>query len=484
MKKIFSKLLVFALVIALSGAVSLFAGCNPSSETVDYEHTIVFYSSQGDNLQTVTKNAIASFEAKYPGWKVVHTKPGGYDDVRNKVTSDLQGGNQPDLAYCYPDHVAMYLKSKKVVDLNKYINSTEKAAWNVTDSEGNVTKKTTEYTVGYTAEELQDFVQTYWHEGYATNFSDYDTWGYQEGSMLTLPFVKSTELMYYNKTALQQAGLSVAATWDELWAQCETLRKRFDKCTPLGVDSGANWFITMCEQNGWGYTSTNDEEHYLFAGKKQAAWLTMIKEYFDKGYFTTQKEYSAYTSGLFVKGMEEGGLVYCIGSSGGASHQNPGTAFEWGIAPIPGSKLADGTVNSSVISQGPSLVMLTGGHQVSNSAEKEMMTFMFIKELLNPTFQAAFAKESGYNSVRLSTSEVEAYKEFVNSGDIIAEAIKTGEKLRDRFYVSPAFIGSSTARDQAESLLYNAMKGSSTPEQALLEAYKNCSGKTKTALDD
>lgn len=480
MKKVLSKILALALVFCLSGAVSLFAACGNDNggggaAEVDYEHTIVFYSSQGDNLQTVTQTAIDSFEAKYPGWKVQHTKPGGYDDVRNKIMQDFNAQIQPDLAYCYPDHVAQYLKTGKVVNLDQYINSTEMV-------DGNM--------VGLTAAEIADFVPKYYEEGRAKNFSWSDFAAYYPGmtdeSMLTLPFSRSTELMYYNKDILDKLNLTPANTWDELWAQCAQIAQRFPECTPLGYDSGANWFITMCEQNGWGYTSATGE-HYLFAGQKQAAWLQQIYNYGPKGtkYITTQELINAYTSSLFIKG-EKGGLAYCIGSSGGASHQNPGKVFKWGIAPIPGTEKTDGSIDRSVISQGPSFVMLSGGHSVTNSDEKQKMTFLFMKELLDPTFQAAFSSESGYNPVRISTSEVADYQAFLAKSDtnITAAAVKLAETLKDDFFISPAFVGSTTARDQAESLLKIVMTGEKSPESALLEAYKNCSGKTKNQLDN
>lgn len=479
MKKFLTKMLVFALVVCLSGAVSVFAGCSQSKAT-DYEHTIVFYSSQGDKLKTQTENAIKAFEKKYPGWTVEHTTQGGYDDVKTKIISDIQGGNQPDLAYCYPDHVAHYLQTGKVVNLNKYINSTETAHWNVTDEEGNVTVQNTSYKVGYSEAEIADFVESYYNEGLASNFGDYDVYGYGANDMLVLPFVKSTELLYYNQTALDACGFTPAKTWDELWSQCDELMKKFPGCTPLGYDSEANWFITMCEQNGWGYTSADSAEHYLFNGQEQAAWLRQLNDYYqNKKYFTTQTEYNAYTSGLFTKGVanEAGGIVYCVGSSGGASYQDPGNLFTAGVTSIPGSKQADGSINKSVISQGPSLVMLTGGHKVSNASEKEMMTFMFIKELLDPTFQAAFSIASGYNASRKSSSDMDAWKEFVEADSITARAAKVGEEMREDYFTSPAFIGSSGARTQVENVLLYAIRGTKTPEQALADAYKNCGGK-------
>ena len=478
MKKLIVSLTALVLVLAMCTVVLVACGeTNPSGnggggsttpDNGDYSKTIVFYSTQGDALQKITSNAIAAFEAKYPGWKIDHRQPGGYDEVKEKIISDFQGGVQPDLAYCYPDHVAQYLQTGKVIDMTKFINSTD----TVELADGTLAP------VGYSAEELADFVPGYYNEGYANNFGGYANYGFTADSMLTLPFVKSTELLYYNKSALEELGLPVATTWDQLWAQCEAIVKKFPSATPLGYDSEANWFITMCQQNGWGYTSA-EGNNYRFNNENTIAWLTEIRDYYDMGYLTTQEDYGAYTSGLFTKGVNDGGLVYCIGSSGGASHQDPAGAFEWGIAPVPGSVQADGTtVNYSAISQGPSLVMLSAGYNVDNVEEKQLMTWLFVKELLNPTFQAAFSIGSGYNPCRLSTLEVPDYAEHMSDDtNITAVAAKVASTMFDRFYTSPAFKGSSTARSQVGSALVYAMTSQKTPAEALEDAYRNCGGK-------
>ena len=477
MKKLIVSLIALVLVLAMCTFVLVACGeTNPSgngdggntTDNVDYSKTIVFYSTQSDALQKITSNAIAAFEAKYPGWKIDHRQPGGYDEVKEKIISDFQGGVQPDLAYCYPDHVAQYLQTGKVIDMTKFIYSTDP----VELADGTLA------TVGYSEEELADFVPGYYNEGYANNFGGYANYGFTADSMLTLPFVKSTELLYYNKSALEELGLPVATTWDQLWAQCEAIVKKFPSATPLGYDSEANWFITMCQQNGWGYTSA-EGNNYRFNNENTIAWLTELRDYYDMGYLTTQEDYGAYTSGLFTKGVNDGGLVYCIGSSGGASHQDPAGAFEWGIAPIPGSVQADGTtVNYSAISQGPSLVMLSAGYNVDNVEEKQLMTWLFVKELLDPTFQASFSIGSGYNPCRLSTLEVPDYAEHMSDDtNITAVAAKVASTMFDRFYTSPAFKGSSTARSQVGSALVYAMTSQKTPAEALEDAYRNCGGK-------
>lgn len=473
MKKIVS--LALATTIALPCVSLVLTGCGEGTGgSTDYDHTIVFYSSQGDALVQKTKIAIENFEAKYPGWKVDHQQPGGYDEVKDKIGEDIQGDNQPDLAYCYADHVAQYLPTEQVIDMKPFIESTE----TVTGVDP-VSGESADYTIGYSASELNDFIKGYYEEGKATNYSGYASYGFSADSMLTLPFVKSTELLYYNVDALKKLDLEVPKTWDELWAQAPTIKKHYPKATVLGYDSEANWFITMCEQNGWGYTSADENQHFLFNSNNDElkSWLTKLNDYYEDGWLATQQDYGSYTSALFTKGIEAdaGGCVYCIGSSGGASHQKS-DLFTAGIAPVPGSKNGD-TVNNSVISQGPSLVMFHAGNGVSNADEKAKMTFLFIKELLDPTFQAEFSMAAGYNPCRNSVYEIDAYKTHMDKGDLTAAACKTARELTDLFFTSPAFMGSSTARTQVGNVLYYVMRGEKTAADALNDAYKNCGGK-------
>ncbi|MCR5231722.1 MAG: extracellular solute-binding protein [Acholeplasmatales bacterium] len=428
-----------------------------SDFTNDGDKEIIFYHTMGDSLQKVLQTAIDKFEETYPGWKVKASQIGGYDDVRNSCTSGLSAGNQPDLAYCYADHVAVYMKTGKVANMAEYINAT-----------GTIDGK----AIGYTQTEIADFVQGYYKEGFATNYANYTQYGYKAEDVLTMPYVKSTEVLYYNKTALDEVGLTVPTTWDELWNACQALVDYYPTCTPLGYDSEANWIINMCEQNGWGYTSA-ESPYYLFDESQElASWLDGLKAKYDAYYFTTQKDYGSYTSALFTKGPEAGGTVFSIGSSGGASHQASDN-FKWGVAPLPGSKLADGTVNYSAISQGPSLVMFDT--EAANASEKQLMTWQFVKMLEEPAYQASFSMVSGYNPARLSSFEIEEYEDFLaNTKDIAAVTANVASQMTDRFFTSPAFNGSSTARDQMQSVLLYVIKGQKSGQKALADAASAC----------
>ena len=207
--------------------VDLTAALNTSdfSGTAE-DKTIVFYHTMGDSLQETLKVAIDAFNAKYPDWTIEHSQIGGYNDVRSRCIAGLAAGNQPDLAYCYADHVAQYLKTGKVVDMSDYVNAT-----------GTLNGE----AIGYSATEIADFVQGYYKEGFATNYGAYSDYGYKDGDILTFPFVKSTEVLYYNKDALKEAGITkVPSTWDKLIGVGDALIKKGYKSPMMGYSKDSS----------------------------------------------------------------------------------------------------------------------------------------------------------------------------------------------------------------------------------------------------
>lgn len=483
MKKFWISAVVLVLVITCS--LTLLSACR---EETDYDHTIVFYTTQGDELQSVTEKAIAEFETAHPGWKVEHygsSSTGNYDVLRSQITKDIKNGNQPDLAYCYPDHVASYLSSKTVVDMNKY--------W---DSE----KKFEGVTLGFTDEEQDDFFDVFMEDGRADNFTNVQQYGYADDALLAIPFLKSTELMFYNKNALDALGLQPATTWEEMWTQCAKIKAQWPNVIPLAYDSEDNWFITICKQNGFGYTSNDPDEHYLWKNDTGLInYLQNLKTQYDKGYVITKYTLDAtgntYTNTLFTNGVGSptdtgtgGGTVYCIGSSGGATYQDSNNKYKVGVAPIPGKDAQ----NVQAISQGPSLCMFRGGRGVSNPDEKEQMTWLFLKTLLKPEYLVQYSQKNGYNPCRQSSytdvyvtnddDEQVPYGEYLDSlandptAPITMRACAVARTMIDRFYTSPAFSGSSAAREVVRQVLVNVLNGDD-PAAQLENAYYNCGGK-------
>ena len=281
---------------------------------------------------------------------------------------------------------------------------------------------------------------------------------------------KSTEVFYYNKTFFEKHNLEVPKTWDELEALCATIKELDPNCIPLGYDSEANWFITMCEQLNSPYTSATGD-HFLFDNETNRNFVARFRTWYEMGYVTTQELSGGYTSALFTKNPSEDGNCYmCIGSSAGANHQIPknddGTfKFEVGIASIP-------QVNPDApkaISQGPSLCIF----KKSNEAEVRA-SWLFVKFLTtNLNFQAEFGMTSGYIPVLENVTDNAVYADELAAANgyegLPLLATKVALEQANAYYTSPAFNGSSAARDQVGALMQKCM---SKPEAATADGIK------------
>ena len=187
MKKILIAVFLL-LVMCFNGVAMVSCGGNKSlgefvvpEEGYDgSEVTIKFYHTMGSNLRDVLDRYIVEFNKLYPNIHIEHEQVGGYDDVRDQINTEITVGNQPNIAYCYPDHVAVYNLAKATVTLDDLIASEIE----VTRDDG-----TTEI-LGLTDAQISDFIKGYYEEG--KQFGD--------GKMYTLPLSKSTEVLYYNKT--------------------------------------------------------------------------------------------------------------------------------------------------------------------------------------------------------------------------------------------------------------------------------------------
>ena len=117
--------------------------------------------------------------------------------------------------------------------------------------------------------------------------------------------------------------------------------------------------------------------------------------------------------------------------------------------------------------------------------EQEMYaTWLFMKFLTtNVAFQAEFSEASGYVPVLKSVAENEYYADLLAKADggkyIAFLSVKVCLEQADAYYTSPAFNGSSVARDQVGTLLDTCLtipEGDvdAAIEDAFLDAIDEC----------
>ncbi|MCM1195032.1 MAG: ABC transporter substrate-binding protein [Firmicutes bacterium] len=487
MKKTLAIILLLVLCCAVGVAC---CACDLDDDVI----TVTIYSTMGKTLKETFDSYLKQFEAMYPGIKVDHQVPlNDYTELRGRVLTELETNDGPAITYCYPDHVAMYMEigaSKRncVVPLDQYVDSTAKVA---VGEFGN----TEEHLIGFTAEEKADFIEAYYNEGKES---------YGDGSvMYSLPYAKSTEVLFYNKDFFTANNIELPTHWfattpnvDDDKTSMEYVCKRIkgiDKnCIPLGYDADDNFFITMCEQymtleenSGTNLYTSSVGDKYLFNNAVNKGWMEKFNKMYRDGYLITRQTNSTvYTSKMFVardsdKDPSDPNYVQskctymCIGSTGGATNQ-VSKKFETGVTTIPQMNPED----PKVISQGPSICILKNKN---NKSEKQQLAAWLVAKYMtsNTTLQAAFSMDSGYAPSRHSVYTDPVYKEeFLDLADgkeyIAATAALQCYQQISYSFTSPSFVGSATARDEVKTLFGKCLRftaGTQTIADQITEAF-------------
>ena len=422
---------------------------------------ITFYHNMGMQLRYALDSAIDRFNEIYPNITVKHEFIGGYDDIAAKINTDLKSGEQPNLAFCYSDHVPVYNQLNAVLSLDGFMPDGEYSDMTVTNAV---------YTeaLGLTQAQADNYIHAFFAEG--SVYGDEHTY--------TLPFAKSTEVLYYNKTFFNKHSDVLTApdgntTWEDIFETCKKIKKIDPRCTPLGIESESNLFITLCEQYNSPYTSAIGE-HYLFNNDTNKAFVKEFKDWHDAGLFTTTEINKAYVSNLFTTGMS----YLSIGSTAGAQYYAPypmggNTDFEVGIVSIPQIN----PENRKHILQGPSLCIFK-----QDDPQEVLASWLFAKFITTDVeFQATYSMTSGYMPVINSVLENDVYRSYLATKNgytsgINALSVTVCIELfqTNAYYTSPAFVGSDKARKEVGILMAASLMGTKTIEDAFSDAITEC----------
>ena len=451
------------------------------------EGGVVFWHTMGKSNQSLLNDMIKSFQASPEGKDangnpivVTHAAQGGYTDIRAKLLKAIPAKKTPTMAYAYPDHVADYINAGAVLKLDDFIANEE---------------------YGLTEEDLNDY-SLYWSEG-----TCYDN----EGSVYSVPYTKSTEVIFYNADVFEELGYSAPTSWyndadpndvTTMVGLCRKMKADFkawfrsknstateaqvqaayDAFVPLGYDSDDNMYITLSAQLGIPYTSINDDMsgNFDFGGTnlkgtdEAREMVKRIKSWYDEGLMLTKGSLpnNTYTSTKFTSEA----LWMSIGSTGGTSY-NKTDDFKVAVAPIP----QQNPNAPKVISQGPSICFFQNS---KITLEQQINSWKFYKWITSTENTAAFAMMTGYEPVRLSAYESEDYQYHMDTtrddADLytIVAALTSTEAVTGAYFTSPAFLGSATARDQVggiitQTLLEKNISETHTIEQELDENFYN-----------
>ena len=343
-----------ALLLVVLLFLSLFTGCHGSRglnafempETFDTtrQYEITFWAKNDTNLNQVEvyKQAIAGFQELYPNVTVNLRLYTDYSRIYNDVITNIATNTTPNVCITYPDHIATYKTGTNIVVPLDGLFADEK--FGLGGSELLFDGPTQEEIV---PEFLQECII--------------------DGEHFAIPYMRSTEVCYVNKTYVEQLGyeLPEVLTWDFVWEVSEAaMAKDADGnflvngqkvLIPFLYKSTDNMMIQMLKQLDAGY-STDRGEINLF-NDTTTELLTTIAEHASTGAFNTFKQV-----GYPANFLNAGQCIFAVDSTAGATWMGSDAPlvdiaeeklveFETVIMPIPQFD----PENPVMISQGPSI---------------------------------------------------------------------------------------------------------------------------------
>lgn len=444
----------------LAACLFLLTGCHGSrgldafvipeqfDETKEYE--ITFWAKNDTNItQTrIYEKAIDDFEALYPNIKVNLRLYTDYGKIYNDVITNISTNTTPNVCITYPDHIATYLTgSNNVVSLDElFLNE----------------------KYGLNGAELRFDSPT--REEIIPQFLDECIIGEH---YYAIPFMRSTEACYVNKTYVEALGYTLpeTLTWDFVWEVAEAAMAQDAEgnyllnsqrvMIPFLYKSTDNMMIQMLRQRGAGYSTENGE--ILLFNDTTKELLQAVADHAESGAFSTFK-ISSYPANF----LNAGQCLFAIDSTAGATwmgtyaplsdiSEDKFVEFETEVMTIPQFE----PENPQMISQGPSVCVFN-----KENPQEVLASWLFAQYLLTNDVQIAYSRTEGYVPVTSKAQSAEEYQEYLSRCgedndfyyDVKIKAAKLLlENVEDTF-VTPVFNGSASLRNAAGQLIENTTK--------------------------
>ena len=452
-RKYASAFLLTALLSALTGChgkegMSAFAIPEELDASRDYE--ISFWAKNDTNkTQTeIYEQAISDFEALYPNIRVNLRLYTDYGKIYNDVITNIATDTTPNVCITYPDHIATYLTGVNQVVPLEELFADEKYGFGGSE-------------VAFDAPKTEEIVP---------GFLEECAFG---GHYYAIPYMRSTEACYINKTYVEALGYTLpdTLTWDFVWEVSEAAMEK-DAAGNFAVNgqkvmipfiykSTDNMMIQVLRQKEAGY-STEEGEILLFNDTTKG-FLETIAKHAESGAFSTFK-ISSYPANF----LNAGQCIFAVDSTAGATWMGTDAPlcdisrdkiveFETAVMPIPQFS----PENPRMISQGPSVCIFN-----KEDSQEVLASWLFAQYLLTNEVQTAYSETEGYVPVTLKAQNSAEYQDYLSrcgedNGTYYDVKIKAARLLLDNIentFVTPVFNGSTSLRDASGQLIENTVK--------------------------
>ncbi len=469
--KLFTRILSIALTVLMLVTPFALTSCHQRREleaftlTEDldpsktYEITFWAKNENNETQRAVYADAIARFEKLYPNIKITLRNFTDYGDIYNNVITNITSNTTPNVCITYPDHIATYISGSNLVVPLEELMEHEK------------------YGLGsdalkFDAPATEEIIPKFLEEGKIG------------GIQYALPFMRSTEVCYVNKTLVEDLGFTLdkdTFTWDFVWEVCEkaislgktTVTDENGKTTQVYVANGQktfipfiykstdNMMISMLKQMGAPYSSDNGD--ILIFNDSTKNILEDVYIHTKSGAFSTFK-ISSYPGNF----LNQGQCIFGIDSTAGATWMGPDAPmidvaeenladFEMEVMPIPQYD----PNNPQMISQGPSVCIFNKDDQ-----GEVLASWLFVQFLLSNETQIAYSQTEGYVPVTSKAQSSAEYQDYLSREgedndlyyDIKIKSAKLLIENTENTFTTAVFNGSTSLRNAAGELIEDVAK--------------------------
>lgn len=434
----------------------------PESFDTSRNYEITFWAKNDTNKRQtdIYKKAIEDFEKLYPNITVNLRLYTDYGKIYNDVITNIATNTTPNVCITYPDHIATYLTGTNVVvPLDELFTD---ASYGLGGSQ-----------VLFDSPSKDEIIPQFLEE---CSFA---------GHYYAIPFMRSTEACYVNKTYVEALGYTLpeTLTWDFIWevsdaatakdADGNYLVNGQSVLIPFIYKSTDNMMIQMLKQKDAGY-STSAGEIKIFNDTTRELLYT-VADHVKNGAFSTFK-ISSYPANF----LNAGQCIFAIDSTAGAT---------WMGTHAPLSDISEDVLvdfdtevmmipqfdpeHPQMISQGPSVCVFN-----KTDSQEVLASWLFAQYLLTNDVQIAYSETEGYVPVTAKAQNSAEYQDYLSragedNNDYYDVKIKASKLLLDNVgntFVTPVFNGSASLRDASGQMIENVAK-SIRRKQTVDDAY-------------
>jgi len=252
----------------------------------------------------------------------------------------------------------------------------------------------------------EDFLPAFW-----TKFTYKDR-------IQTTPFINSSPVLHYNKTAFAEAGLDPEkppATWDEMIDAAKKLTRRDGSAVSqwgLNTADDTPWYAyAFIMQNGGNILGPDGQPAFNQEPGVAALklWRDLVHDHKVMPPLQHQEARKDFPAGKL-------GMMLSSSASGGEYERDIGTRFEYGLARFPGKSQRAVPVGGAALGV------------FKSDPEHERTAWEFVKWLTSPTTNARIAQETGYVAIRNGTLALPEMQDFLAKNPRRATAI---QQIRD-----------------------------------------------------